>query len=101
MKDMGKTKFCLSLQIEHFPIGVLVHQSTYTKKFLKRFYMDKAHPLSSPMIVHSLDVKKDPFRLCENGENYLVSKYHILVPLVHLCILLTVLDQILLFVSIY
>ena len=30
--------------------------------------MDKAHPLSSPMIV---DVKKDPFRPCENGEELL------------------------------
>ena len=29
MKDIGKTKFCLGLQIEHFPIGVLVHQSTH------------------------------------------------------------------------
>ena len=29
MKDLGKTKFCLGLQIEHFPNGVLVHQSTY------------------------------------------------------------------------
>ena len=25
MKDLGKTKFCLSLQNEHFPNGVLVH----------------------------------------------------------------------------
>ena len=33
--------------------------------------MDKAHPLSKPMVVHSLDVKKDPFRLCENGEDLL------------------------------
>ena len=46
MKDLGKTKFCLGLQIEYFPIGFLVHQSTYTKKILKHFYMDKAHPLS-------------------------------------------------------
>ena len=51
MKDLGKTKFCLGLQIEHFPNGVLVHQSTYIKKVLKRFYMDKAHPLSSLMVV--------------------------------------------------
>ena len=29
MKDLGKTKFCLSLLIEHFPNRVLVHQSTY------------------------------------------------------------------------
>ena len=68
MKDLGKTKFCIGLQIEHFPNGVLVHQSTYIKKILKRFNMDKAHPLSSPMVVRSLDVKNDPFRPCEKGE---------------------------------
>ena len=65
MKDLGKTKLCLGLQIEHFPNGVLVHQSTYSKKVLNRFFMDKAHPLSSPMVVRSLDVKKYPFRPCE------------------------------------
>ena len=37
MKDFGKTKFCLGLQIEHFPNGVLVHQSTCIKKVLKHF----------------------------------------------------------------
>ena len=71
MNDLGKTKFCIGLQIEHFPSGVLVHQSTYIKKILKRFNMDKAHPLSSPMIVRSLDVKNDPFRPCGNGEKLL------------------------------
>ena len=71
MKDLGKTKFCLGLQIKHFPTGVLVHQSTYTKKILKRFYMDKAHPLSLPMTVRSLDVKKDPCRPCEKDEELL------------------------------
>ena len=65
MKDLGKTKFCLGLQIEYFPNGVLVHQSTYIKKVLKHFYIDKAHPLSSLMVVRSLDVKKDPCRPCE------------------------------------
>ena len=68
MKDLGKKKFCLDLQIEHFLTGVLVYQLTYTKKILKRFYMDKTHPLSSPMIVHSVDVTKDPFCLCEKSE---------------------------------
>ena len=58
--------------------------------------MDKAYPLSSPMFVHSLDVKNDPLRSCEKGEKLLGSKNHILVPLVHLCILLTTLVQILL-----
>ena len=42
MKDLGKTKFCLGLQIENFPTGILVHQSAYTKKNLKRFYMNEA-----------------------------------------------------------
>jgi hypothetical protein len=29
MKDLGKTKFYLGLQLEHLPTGILVHQSTY------------------------------------------------------------------------
>jgi hypothetical protein len=36
-----------------------VHQKTYFAKVLKHFYMEKAHQLSTPMIVRSLDVKKD------------------------------------------
>jgi hypothetical protein len=71
MKDLGKTKFCLDLQIEHLPDGILIHQSTYTEKVLKHFHMDKAHPLSTPMVVRSLDVKKDPFRPQEVGEETL------------------------------
>ena len=67
---MRKQNF-VGLQIEYFPIGVLVHQSAYTKKILKPFYMDKTHPLSSLMIVRSLDVKNDSFRSCENGEELL------------------------------
>ena len=33
--------------------------------------MDKAHPLSSPMVVRSFDVKNDQFRPCEKGEELL------------------------------
>lgn len=33
--------------------------------------MDNAHPLSTPMVVRSLDVKNDPFRPCENDEELL------------------------------
>ena len=71
MKDLGKTKFCLGLKIEHISYEILVHQSTYTKKVLKQFYMDKAHPLSTPMVGWSLDVKKDPFRPQEQDEETL------------------------------
>ena len=47
MKDLGKTKFCLGLQIEHLREGIFVHQSNYTKRLLKHFYIDKATPTRS------------------------------------------------------
>ena len=71
MKDLRKTKYCLDLQIEHCLDGVLIHQSTHTEKVLKRFHMDKSHPLSSPMVVRSLEVTKDPFRPKEENEELL------------------------------
>ena len=33
--------------------------------------MDKAYPLSSLFVVHSVNVKNDPFRHCEKGEELL------------------------------
>lgn len=68
MKDLGKTKICLGLQIEYLVDEVFIHQSAYTEKILKRFYMDKAHPLSTPMVVRSLEVSKDPFRPQKENE---------------------------------
>ena len=68
MKDPGKTRYCLSLQIEYCLNGILIHQSSYIEKVLKRFYMDESHPLSSPMVVWSLEVTKDPFRPKEENE---------------------------------
>jgi hypothetical protein len=29
MKDLGKTKFYLGLQLDHLPTGILIHQSAY------------------------------------------------------------------------
>ncbi|MCR2848162.1 hypothetical protein KN825_16675, partial [Weizmannia coagulans] len=49
----------------------LVHQSAYTKKILLRSCMDKAHHLTSLIVVYSLDVNKDSFRPCEKGEELL------------------------------
>jgi hypothetical protein len=68
MKDLSVTKLCLGLQIEHLHNDIFVHQSNYIQKMLKYFNMDKAHPLSTPMVVRSLDVKKDPYRTRENNE---------------------------------
>jgi hypothetical protein len=45
MKDLGKTKFCLGLQLEHLPEGVFIHQHTYTKRVLEKFNMNECHPL--------------------------------------------------------
>jgi hypothetical protein len=36
MEDLGKTKFYLDLQIEHLQTGILVQQSAYAKKILKK-----------------------------------------------------------------
>ena len=54
MKDLGKTKFCLGLQLEHSPVGILVHQSSYTQKVLEIFGFDKAYPSKTLMIWRSL-----------------------------------------------
>ena len=63
--------------------------------------MDKAHPLSSPMIVRSLDVKNDLFRPCEKGEELLGPEVPYLSVIGALIILLIVQDRILLFLLIY
>ena len=71
MKDLGKTKFCLGIQLEHLPSGIMVHQSAYIQKILEKFNMDKSYPSKTPMVVRSLDVEKDPFRPRDDGEEVL------------------------------
>ena len=49
--------------------------------------MDKAHPLSSLMVIHSLDMKIDSFRPCEKGEELFgpeVSYLSVIGPLMYL-----------------
>ena len=71
VKDLGKTKLCLGLELEHKANGIIVHQSAYTKRVLKHFYMDKTYPLSTPMVIRSLKPHKDPFRPKEPDEEIL------------------------------
>ena len=71
IKDLGKTKYYLGLHIEHLPEEIFVHESIYLKKVLERFYMDKYHPLSTPMVVGSLEMDKDPCRPKEYTEDIL------------------------------
>ena len=38
------------------------------RESIKRFYMDKSHPINSPIVVCSLEVNKNPFRRKEENE---------------------------------
>ena len=67
IKDLDKTKFCLGLQIEHLKDGIILHQLTYAQKVLKRLNMNHCHPLSTPMVVWSLDMTKDHCRLLKGS----------------------------------
>jgi hypothetical protein len=75
MKDLGRTKFCLGLQLEHLHTSILVHQSAYVQKILKNFNMDKAYLATTPMIVHALEKYKDPFKPKGEGEEVLGQEY--------------------------
>ena len=75
MKDLGQTKFCLGLQLEHLSTGIVVHQSTYIQKILEKFNMDKSYPSKTPMVVRSLEVDKDPFRPRDDDEKILGPEY--------------------------
>jgi len=68
MKDFGKTKYCLVLQTEHMPNKILVHQSNYTEKVLKRFNMVNTNPLSILMVIRSLNIDRYPFHPQEENE---------------------------------
>ena len=75
MKLLGKTSFCLGLQFQHFPNGVLLYQQSYTRKILKFFNMDQAHALVAPMIWRSRS-DDDPYQPCSEEEEIVDrSKY--------------------------
>jgi hypothetical protein len=75
MKDLGKTKFCLGLQIEHLQMDILVHKSAYVKKVLEKFNMYKAYPQRTHIIVRTLEKNTDPFRPNTRGRRGFGSCY--------------------------
>jgi hypothetical protein len=77
MKDLGLTHFCLGLQFEYLPGGIFLHQSTYAEKVLQQFNMDKAHPVTSPMEIRSLDRYKDMFRKQSDNESLMGIKLNL------------------------
>ena len=61
IKFLGKTSLCLGLQISHLPDGaMLLHQTAYTRRILKRFGMHHANSLATPMIGKSRTLQ-DPY----------------------------------------
>lgn len=75
MRDLGKTTFCIGLQIEDVCDGIFVHQSTYVKKILKRFNMDQANAVKSPMVVRTLNASDDAYGPRKEGEDVLGPEY--------------------------
>jgi hypothetical protein len=75
IKNFGKTKFCLDVQLEHLPTGILIHQSAYVQKILKKFNINKAYPSKTPMVIRALEKDIDPFRPRQEGEEVLGFEY--------------------------
>ncbi|XP_066380053.1 uncharacterized protein [Miscanthus floridulus] len=60
MSMMGELNFFLGLQIKQTSEGTFVHQGKYTKDVLKKFAMDDAKPISTPMPTSAaLDANED------------------------------------------
>lgn len=74
MKLLGKPNLCLGIQFEYLKDGILITQSTYTRKILKKFNMDKAHPVTTPMELRSLNADKDMFKKRQEFEEVLGSE---------------------------
>ena len=85
MKDLGKTRFCLGVELDYRVCGILIHQSANVQKILRKFNMDKTHPVSTPIIGRSLDPRKDPFRPKEGDEMVLKDKILTQVQYAHYC----------------
>ena len=49
MSMMGELKFFIGLQIEQAKKGIYIHQTKYVKEILKKFKMDSAKYMKTPM----------------------------------------------------
>lgn len=67
-KDWVKTNIFLGLELEHKTNGIIIYQTSYVEKLPKHFNIGKSHPLSTPIVVRSLDPEKDHFHPKEHDE---------------------------------
>ncbi|KAK6124484.1 hypothetical protein DH2020_041765 [Rehmannia glutinosa] len=69
VKDLGKTKLYLGLQIKQCQEGIYISQSKYTKELLKKFGIEEGRTVSTPMATN-VKIDKD-----EKGKSVDESKY--------------------------
>ena len=62
MSMMVEHKFVLGLQIKQTSKGICIHQTKYMKKLMKKFSMNDAKEMKTPMhpITFYLDVRMNP-----------------------------------------
>lgn len=76
VKDMGLLSYCLGLQVSQTSTGVMLHQSNYIEKMLKRFNMrEVSKATKTPMVVRSLRPESDIFGPRRGSERVLDEKY--------------------------
>jgi hypothetical protein len=71
MEDLGRTKFCLGLYLEHLQTGILVYQSAYVQKILEKSIWIKVYSARTPMVVRASEKDTYSFRPKEEGEEVL------------------------------
>ena len=74
MKNLGKTLFCLGLELEYHDNVILIHQSTYTQQMFRHFNIDKLYLVNITMSSHSLDPRMDLFYPMNDGEEVLEAE---------------------------
>ena len=68
MSTMGELKFFLGLQNKQTKDKIFIHQSKYVRELLKRFKLDEAKPMSTPMHPTTslgLDKESSPINITE------------------------------------
>ena len=77
VKDLGIISYCLGLEVNQTSSGVLLRQSNYITKVLKRFnLMEVSKAAKTPMVVRSLKPESDIFGPRRDNEKSLdVEKY--------------------------
>lgn len=76
VKDLGVLFFCLGLLVRQVSSGIILHQTNYTSKVLKRFNMyGVMKATKTPMVLRSLKPESDIFGPRRDRETVLSEKY--------------------------